>query len=148
MSSRSKKEESRYACLSEAKAHSSWDTLYIYAGCPKRNVPEFGRVFLMLRYTDITQNTYVQSWTVTEIMSQRKVWSSGRSTYCTCQLTSLIDVCPWVWCPFQLTLAVDLCSRLIPGCTVSHVTSVLAMHVSCIVLGTLRSTLTCVRVFL
>ena len=25
---------------------------------------------------------------------QRKVWSSGGSTDCTCQLTSLIDVCP------------------------------------------------------
>jgi len=29
--------------------------------CPMRNVPDFGRVFLMLKYTDITQNTYVQS---------------------------------------------------------------------------------------
>jgi hypothetical protein len=36
--------------------------LYIrYTGCPRRNVPDFGRVFLMLKYTDITQNTYVQS---------------------------------------------------------------------------------------
>jgi hypothetical protein len=32
-----------------------------YTGCPKRNVPDFGRVFLMLKYTDITQNTYIQS---------------------------------------------------------------------------------------
>ena len=80
----------------------------------------------------------------------RKVWSSGGSTHCTCQLTSLIDVCPWVWCPMtesELTLAVQLCSRLIPECAVSHITSVLAMHVSCIVLGTLRTTMTCVRVF-
>jgi len=52
-----------------------------------------------------------------------------------------------VWCPIQLTLAVQLCSRLIPECTISHVTSVLAMHVSSIVLGTLRTTMTCVRVF-
>jgi len=29
--------------------------------CPRRNVPDFGRVFLMLKHTDITQNTYVQS---------------------------------------------------------------------------------------
>jgi len=79
---------------------------------------------------------------------QRKVWSSGGSTHCTCQLTSLIDVYPWVWCPFtesQLTLTY---SRLIPECAVSHVMSVLAIHVSCIVLGTLRTTMTCVRVFL
>ena len=26
----------------------------------------------MLNYTDITQNTYVQSWTVTEIMAREK----------------------------------------------------------------------------
>jgi hypothetical protein len=32
-----------------------------YTGCPRRNVPYFGRVFLMLKYTDITQNTYVQT---------------------------------------------------------------------------------------
>jgi hypothetical protein len=36
-------------------------TNYIYTGCPRRNVPDFGRVFLMLKYTDITQNTYIQS---------------------------------------------------------------------------------------
>jgi len=79
---------------------------------------------------------------------QRKVWSSGGSTHSTCQLTSLIDVCPWVWCRIQLTPAVQLCSRLIPECAVSHVTSVLAIHVSCIVLGTLRTTMTCEWVFL
>ena len=33
----------------------------IYTGCPRRNVPDFGRVFLMLKYTDITQKPYVQS---------------------------------------------------------------------------------------
>ena len=27
----------------------------------QRNVRDFGRVFLMLNYTDITQNTYIQS---------------------------------------------------------------------------------------
>ena len=40
-----------------------------YTGCNRRNGPDFGRVFLMLNYTDITQNTYIQSWTVTEIMT-------------------------------------------------------------------------------
>jgi len=57
---------------------------------------------------------------------QRKVWSSGGSTYCTYQLSSLIDVCPWVWCPITespLTLAY---SSLIPECDLNHVTSVLA----------------------
>jgi len=45
-----------------------------YTGCPRRNVPDFGRVFLMLKYTDITQNTYVQSWTVKEITAS-EVWN-------------------------------------------------------------------------
>jgi hypothetical protein len=31
----------------------------IYTECPGRNVKNFGRVFLMLKYTDITQNTYI-----------------------------------------------------------------------------------------
>jgi len=33
----------------------------VHTGCPRRNVPDFGRVFLMLKYTNITQNMYVQS---------------------------------------------------------------------------------------
>ena len=41
-------------------------------GCPRRNGQNFGRVFLMLNYTDKTQNTYIQSWTVTEIMTIEK----------------------------------------------------------------------------
>ena len=49
----------------------------LYTGCPRRNVPDFGRVFLMSKYTDITQNTYIQSWTVTEIMA-REVWNFDR----------------------------------------------------------------------
>ena len=48
------------------------EKIYIYTGCPRRNGQNFGRVFLMLNYTDITQNTYVQSWTVTEIMAIEK----------------------------------------------------------------------------
>ena len=46
----------------------------VYTECPRRNVPDSGRVFLMLKYPDITQNTYIQSWTVTEIMA-REVWN-------------------------------------------------------------------------
>jgi len=34
---------------------------YVYTGCPRRNGQNFGRVFLMLKYNDITQNTYIQS---------------------------------------------------------------------------------------
>ena len=44
----------------------------VYTECPRRNGQNFGRVFLMLNYTDITQNTYIQSWTVMEIMPIEK----------------------------------------------------------------------------
>ena len=54
--------------------------VYIYTGCPRRNGQNFGRVFLMLIYTDITQNTYIQSWTVTEIMA-REVWNLTALTH-------------------------------------------------------------------
>ena len=45
---------------------------YIYTGCPRRNVPDFRRVFLRSNYTDITQNTYIQSSMVTEILAREK----------------------------------------------------------------------------
>jgi hypothetical protein len=51
-------------CLS-APHPQRWDG---YTECNRRNVRDFGRVFLMLNYTDITQNSYIQSWKVTEIM--------------------------------------------------------------------------------
>jgi len=43
-----------------------------YTGCPMRNGQNFGRLFLMLNYTDIIQNTYIQSSTVKEIMAIEK----------------------------------------------------------------------------
>ena len=41
--------------------HHKYHISYHIYRCPRRNVPNFGRVFLMLKYTDITQNTYIQS---------------------------------------------------------------------------------------
>ena len=32
----------------------------LYTGCPGRNVPEFGRMFLKLKYNDIIKNTNIQ----------------------------------------------------------------------------------------
>ena len=42
----------------------------VYTGCPRRKGPNFGRVFLRSNYTDITQNTYIQSSMVTEISAR------------------------------------------------------------------------------
>jgi len=41
-----------------------------YTECPRRKGPNFGRVFLRSNYTDITQNTYIQSSMVTEILAR------------------------------------------------------------------------------
>ena len=43
-----------------------------YTGCNRRNGPDFGRVFLRSNYTDITQNTYIQSSMVREILAREK----------------------------------------------------------------------------
>ena len=64
----------------------------IYTGCPRRNVLNFGRVFLMLNYTDITQNTYIQCWTITEIMAIEKCGLRACSMQCTWYVTSLFRV--------------------------------------------------------
>jgi len=43
-----------------------------YTGCPRRKGPNFRRVYLRSHYTDITQNTYIQSSMVTEILNIEK----------------------------------------------------------------------------
>ena len=45
-------------------------TSYVYTECNRRNGPDFGRVFLRSNYTDITQNNYIQSSMVTEILAR------------------------------------------------------------------------------
>ena len=46
--------------------------LWPYTGCPRRKGPNLGRMFLRSNYTDITQNTYIQSSMVTEILNIEK----------------------------------------------------------------------------
>ena len=53
-------------------------------------MPDFERVFLILKYNDITQKNLCPNLNSYGDNGQRKVWSSGGSTHCTCQLTSLI----------------------------------------------------------
>ena len=76
----------------------------LYTGCPRRNVPHFGRVFLMLKYTDITQNTYVQSWTVTEIMAREKsvLLAGPRTVPVSSQVLSIFVLeCGVLWRKFR-----------------------------------------------
>ena len=77
---------------------------------------------------------------------QRKVWSFGTSTHCTCQLTVLSGVSSLSVVSYDGNSAhagPKLHMYFLQGDdVVSHVTSVLGMRVSCIVLGTLRTTMT------
>ena len=72
--------------------------LYTYTGCPRRNVLDFGRLFIMLKYTDITQKSHVHCWTVTEIMAREK-----------CRLLAGPRTVPVSWklypCPFLSVLS-------------------------------------------
>ena len=83
---------------------------------------------------------------------QRKVWSSGGSTHCTCQLTALSYVTSLSVVSYDGNSAHasdKLHMYFLQGDdVVSHVTSMLGIPVPCIVLGTLRTTMTWVRVFL
>ena len=121
-----------------------WAFTLQYTGCPRRNVPDLGRMFLMLKYTDITQNTCIQSWTVTEIMARERcgLLGSPRTVPVSWQVLSMFVL----ECGVRYGKSAH--TSLTPECAVSHVTSVLAIYESCIVLGTLRTTMTCVRVFL
>ena len=65
---------------------------YIHTGCPRRNGQNLGRVFVMLKYTDIAQNTYVQSWTVTEIKAREKCGHLAFSRTVRLQLCSALTL--------------------------------------------------------
>jgi hypothetical protein len=115
----------------------------VYTGCPRRNVPDFGRVFLMLKYTDITQNTYIQSWTVTEIIAREK-----------CGLLAGPRIVPASWqsdqCPSLSVASYDgnLASSRYVVILYQNARQPCYITVSCIVLGTLRTSMKSVRVFL
>jgi len=64
---------------------------YTYTGCPGGAVPDFRRIFLKLNYTDITQNSYIRSWTVTEIMAREKCGLLAVP----CTVPGLRDVLPY-----------------------------------------------------
>ena len=51
-----------------------YSPINVYTWCNRRNGPDFGRLFLMLNYTEKPQNTYIQIWTVSEIMAS-EVWN-------------------------------------------------------------------------
>jgi hypothetical protein len=50
-----------YIVAGDVMARMIRDGWGLYTGCNRGNGPDFGRVFLMLNYTEKTQNTYIRS---------------------------------------------------------------------------------------
>ena len=102
----------------------------IHTGCPGRNVPQFERMFFKLKYTDITKNTYIRSWKVSDIKAREKCCLRAVPR----TVPGSRDVLPVHWaCPsFSLNSAQ---AGLRSDCT-------------CKLPGTLRATTTFVRVFM
>ena len=101
--------------------------------CPRRNVPDFGRVFLRSNYTDINQNTYIQSSMVTETLAREKcglLWC----------LRSIL--CPWRD-PLDLH-----CDNPAVACSSQRRPWLRNRCSECIVVGSQWTTMTRVRVFL
>jgi len=76
--------------------------IYTHTECPGENVPDFGRMFLKLKYTAITKNTYPKLNGYGD-KGERKVWFSCGSTYCTWFAWRIMRT---------LRMSVLVCSRL------------------------------------
>ena len=114
-----------------------WRRLGFYKGCNRRNGPDFGRVFLMLNYTEKPQNTYIQSSMVTEILAREKcglLWCL-RTVLCLWRHTRRIWGMDPVYFYCILTLSLDTAER--PW-----------LCQQCIVVGSQWTNMTRVRVFL
>jgi len=109
---------------------SSWIRPHTDIQCPERNVPYFGRMFLKLKYTDITKNTYIRSWTVTEIMTREK-----------CGLLAVLRNVPG-------SRDVLLVHCACPSFSLHSAQARSCWDCTCKVLGTLRTTMTLVRVLM
>jgi len=98
----------------------------------RRNVPDFGRGFLRSNYTDITQNTYIQSSVVTEILAREK-----------CGLLWCLRTILCLWCnPLDLH-----CDNPAVACSSQRRPWLRNRCSECIVVGSQWTTMTRVSVF-
>ena len=110
-------------------------------------MPDFGRMFLTLKYTDITQNTYIRSSTVTEIMAREncgllvvpRTVPVSRVVSRTLRMSVIHSHSRVKHIPPSLSTDVTV--------TVNCNSILLDIHVPCKVLGTLRTTTTLVPVY-
>ena len=116
-------------------------------GVPGGNVSDFRRMFLTLKYTALTQNTYIRNWELTEIMAREKCGllavprtvSVSRVVTRTLRMSVLQSHSRVKHIPTSLSTDVTV--------TVNCNSILLAIHVPCKVSGTLRTTTTLERVY-
>ena len=111
----------------------------LYTGCNRRNGPNFGRVFLTLNYTDITQKHLCPKLNGYWDNGQIKLLTSFGSTNDNCQLVSVIYICSRVRhiCWRSLEMHISAYVRLAGRQSASRMTSPLSIPLWCIVLRTL-----------
>ena len=109
-------------------------------------MPDFVRLFLTLKYTDITQNTYIRSSTVTEIVAREKCLLAvprtvpvSRVVTRTLRMSVLQSHSRVKHIPTSLSTDVTV--------TVNYNSILLDIHVPCKVFGTLMTTTALVRVY-
>ena len=118
-----------------------------YTECPGGNVPDFGRMFFTLKYTDLTQNTYTRNGKVTEIMAREKCGllavprnvPVSRVITRTLRMSVLQSHSRVKHIPTSLSTYVTV--------TVNCNSILLDIHVPCKLFGTLRTTTALLRVY-
>jgi len=70
----------------------------------------------MLNYTDFTQNTYIRSWTVTEIMAREKCGLLACSMYCMCSALQRFPHSSTVQCLLVASYVISA-TRSVSRCT-------------------------------
>ena len=111
------------------------------------NVPDFGRMFLTLKYTDITHNTYIRSLTVTELMAREKcgLFVVPRTVPVSRVVTRTLCMSVLQFHSRVKHIPASLSTDV--TVTVNCNSILLDIHVPCKVLGTIRTTTTFVRVY-
>jgi hypothetical protein len=90
--------------------------IILNTGCNRRNGLNFGSVYLVLNYIEKPQNTYIQSWTVWEIMAIENCgfpscprtialsWSAGKLIYSyVCSRSCVLKTREWNAFPSRLS---------------------------------------------
>jgi hypothetical protein len=95
--------------------------IYIYIGYPWGDVPDSRKMFLKLKYTNITQNTFIQIWMVMEITAREM---------CGLVVPHTVPVC-MVCCPYTAHVHPSVCSQVKCIHAATSLLTVITVPVTC-----------------